>query len=149
MKFPVPFQNRQWETFSDCFDFFSWKLFTLSLAGGFFHYKRIFFIFLATKPEPQTSSLKCGLSNLDLKQLKQKLCFAFSLKNNNNSTQNETRRKANNMDWGSWWRLAQLLARLGALIMNLQQSVGIRKGKCLRDNRYHANDFFSSKKDSF
>ena len=87
MKFPVPFQNRQWETFSDCFDFFSWKLFTLSLAGGFFHYKRIFFIFLATKPEPQTSSLKCGLSNLDLKQLKQKLCFAFSLKNNNNSTQ--------------------------------------------------------------
>ena len=103
MKFPVPFQNRQWETFSDCFDFFSWKLFTLSLAGGFFHYKRIFFIFLATKPEPQTSSLKCGLSNLDLKQLKQKLCFAFSLNNNNNSTQIMWIEEVGG-DWLSCWQ---------------------------------------------
>lgn len=52
-RFPVSFQNPQWAAFSDHFDFFSLKLFTLVRPGGFFHYNRIFLIFLATKPEPR------------------------------------------------------------------------------------------------
>ena len=47
------FSNSTKATFSDEFDFLSLKLFTLSQAGGFFHYNRIFLIFLATKPKLQ------------------------------------------------------------------------------------------------